>query len=217
MLSTIAGSTAALLSSLDNSGGCRVTISVSKTPATLIAVILLVAAFSSLAVAQTIDLSAVKGQVLDPQGKAIAGADVTLNNAQSGLTKSAKTDQNGEFSFRGLPITDNYTVKVQASGFQSAEQPKIVLRANQAAIVNFTMTVSGEKTQVTVYGTPGSVTVDTDQITTRFDVQKIENTPILNRKILDAAQLRLRFCSIVATKSASKSGAIPKHLFMGKP
>ena len=34
-----------------------------------------------------------------------------------------------------------------------------------------------------MYGTPGSVTVDTDQVTTRFDVQKIESTPILNRKI----------------------------------
>ncbi len=36
--------------------------------------------------------------------------------------------------------------------------------------------------------------------------------PLLNRKILDVAQLRLRFCSIFATKSVSKSGAIPKRL-----
>ncbi len=141
------------------------------------------ATFTSLVVAQTIDLSAVKGQVLDPQGKAIAGADVTLNNTATGLTKSAKTDQAGEYSFRGLPIADNYVVKVNASGFKEAQHGNIVLRANQAAVVDFTMAVSGEQTQVTVYGTPGSVTVDTDQVTTRFDVQKIESTPILNRKI----------------------------------
>ena len=74
-------------------------------------------------------------------------------------------------------------VKVESSGFTPAQQQNIVLRANQAAVVNFTMAVSGAQTQVTVYGTPGSVTVDSDKVTTRFDVQKIENTPILNRKI----------------------------------
>jgi hypothetical protein len=42
--------------------------------------------------------------------------------------------------------------------------------------------------------------------------------PLLNRKILDVALLRLRFCSILATKSASKSGAIPsKGVFTDKP
>jgi hypothetical protein len=40
--------------------------------------------------------------------------------------------------------------------------------------------------------------------------------PLLNRKILDVAQLRLRFCSIFATKSASKSGAIPNRLIYGQ-
>jgi outer membrane receptor protein involved in Fe transport len=148
----------------------------------LLAAIFLLAAVTS-SLAQTIDLSAVTGRVLDPQGKSIAGANVTLNNTGTGLTKSAKTDSGGDYKFAGLPITDNYVVKVEASGFTSAQQQNIVLRANQAAVVDFTMAVSGAKTQVTVYGTPGSVTVDSDKVTTRFDVQKIENTPILNRKI----------------------------------
>ena len=137
----------------------------------------------SISMAQTIDLSAVTGRVLDPQGKSIAGADVTLNNTATGLTKTAKTDSNGDYRFAALPITDNYVVKVDATGFANAQQQGIVLRANQAAVVNFTMAVAGAQTQVVVYGTPGSVTVDSAQVSTRFDVQKIENTPILNRKI----------------------------------
>jgi len=125
----------------------------------------------------------VKGRILDPQGKSVVGADVTVSNAPTGFTKSTKTNQDGDYSFAGLLITDNYSVKVQASGFKPADQQNIVLRANQAAVVNFTLTVSGEQSQITVFGTPGSVTVDNDQVTTRFDVQKIESTPILNRKI----------------------------------
>ncbi len=157
-------------------------ISSSKLGSSLLAAFFL-AVFATAVVAQTIDLSAVKGRVVDPQGKSIAGADVTLNNTATGLNKSAKTNQDGDYAFAGLPITDNYVVKVQATGFKPAEQQNIVLRANQAAVVNFTMAISGEQTQVTVYGTPGSVTVDSDQVTTRFDVEKIESTPILNRKI----------------------------------
>lgn len=172
------------MSSLERLGGLSiVSTGTSRAFCSLGAAIFLLAAFSISSIAQTIDLSAVTGRVLDPQGKAIAGADVTLNNAATGLTKSAKTDANGDYKFAGLPITDNYSVKAEASGFTSAEHQGIVLRANQAAVVNFTMAVSGAQTQVTVYGTPGSVTVDSDKVTTRFDVQKIEDTPILNRKI----------------------------------
>ena len=40
--------------------------------------------------------------------------------------------------------------------------------------------------------------------------------PLLNRKILNVAQLRLRFCSILATKSISNPGAIPKRLIYGQ-
>jgi outer membrane receptor protein involved in Fe transport len=160
-----------------------VPIRASRLFSLLLAAILIAFAFSGAVVAQTIDLSAVKGRVLDPQGKSIAGAEVTLRNADTGLTKAAKTNQEGDYSFAGLPINDNYSVKTQVSGFKPAEQQNIVLRANQAAVVNFTLDVSGEQSQITVYGTPGSVTVDNDQVTTRFDVQKIEETPILNRKI----------------------------------
>jgi hypothetical protein len=39
--------------------------------------------------------------------------------------------------------------------------------------------------------------------------------PLLNRKILNVALLRLRFCSIVTAISSSKSGAIPEKLICG--
>ena len=158
-------------------------IRLSKLFCSILAAIFFAAVFSSSLVSQTIDLSAVRGRVIDPQGKSIAGANVTLKNPDIGLSKSAKTNQQGDFAFTGLPVNDDYSVKVEAAGFSAAEQRKVDLRANQAAVVNFSLTVSGEQAQVTVYGTPGSLTVDSDRVTTSFDLQKIEDTPILNRKI----------------------------------
>jgi len=40
--------------------------------------------------------------------------------------------------------------------------------------------------------------------------------PLLNRKILGLGLLRLRFCSIFATKAVSKPGAIRKRLICGQ-
>jgi outer membrane receptor protein involved in Fe transport len=133
--------------------------------------------------AQTRDLSAVKGQVSDPHGKTVQGATVTLTNSTIGLERTTQTDSSGYFTFGGLPIMSNYDVEVKASGFSDAHEQGIVLRAGQSAVINVTLSVSGEPTQVTVFGTPGSVDVDTDQVTNRFDTQKIEVTPILNRKV----------------------------------
>jgi hypothetical protein len=134
-------------------------------------------------VAQTRDLSAITGQVFDPQNKMIADAQVTLTNPAIGMNRTVKTDGNGYFSFGGLPITSGYSVQVQATGFKTAQEQNIVLGAGQSAVVNLTLGVSGESTQITVYGTPGSLNVSSDQVTNRFDGQKIESTPILNRKV----------------------------------
>ena len=139
--------------------------------------------FSTCVPAQTRDLSAITGQVLDPQNKAVVGAEVTLTNPAIGLTRSVKTDGSGNYSFSGLSITSGYGVKVQYTGFTPAEHQNIVLVAGQAAVVNLTLSVSAQATQVTVYGTPGSLIVDSDQVVTRLDTQKIESTPIINRKV----------------------------------
>ena len=153
-----------------------------KSSLCFLSVVLLVSLSTSL-LAQTRSLSVVRGRVLDPQGKSVAGADVALTNSDIGLSKSTKTDDSGDFVFTGLPVTDNYALKVQASGFKPAEQQNIELRAGQSATVNLTLSVSGEQTQITVFGTPQSINVDNDQVTTRFDVEKIESTPIVNRKV----------------------------------
>lgn len=133
--------------------------------------------------AQTRDLSAIKGQIVDPQGKAVQGATVTLTNATIGLDRTAQTDSSGYFTFGGLPITANYNLEVKATGFSDAHEQGILLRAGQSAVINLTLSVSGQPTQITVFGTPGTVNVDTDQVTNRFDTQKMETTPILNRKV----------------------------------
>ncbi|MGC2108881.1 MAG: TonB-dependent receptor [Candidatus Korobacteraceae bacterium] len=119
----------------------------------------------------------------DQQSQAIAGASVTLRNPSTAFERTAKTDASGNYSFIGIPLTGQYVLTVNASQFKEAQQSDISLRAAGTAIFDFTLTVSGEKTQVNVYGTTGTVPTESNQVSTRLSQEKIEDTPVFERKI----------------------------------
>lgn len=161
-----------------------------KNALTVFAVLItLFLAMSASTFAQTRDLGAIKGQVRDAQGGAVAGADVKLENPATGFERSTKTGTQGEFDFSGLPLTGLYRLTVTAQNFALAERKEIQLRASETATFDFTLNVAGQQAQITVYGTTSGVNVDSTQISDRLDLDKIENTPILSNKLTALALL----------------------------
>ena len=132
--------------------------------------------------AQT-DLGAVQGHVQDQQNKAIAGATVKLHNPSTAFERTVQTDSSGNYSFIGVPLTGSYVVTVTAPQFQQAEQKDIYLRAGGTAVFDFNLDVSAGKTEVNVYGTTGTVATESNQVSTRLSQEKIEDTPVFERKI----------------------------------
>jgi outer membrane receptor for ferrienterochelin and colicins len=63
----------------------------------------------------------IKGQVTDPADKAVAGATVILVNQDTGLERTAATDQEGKFVFGGLG-SGVYKAIVTAQGFARMEK-----------------------------------------------------------------------------------------------
>src|SRR5947209_980253 len=58
------------------------------------------------------------GTVTDSSGAAIAGATVTVKNADTGLTRTVITTDDGSYAAPELPI-GNYNVSVEKSGFKT--------------------------------------------------------------------------------------------------
>ncbi len=145
--------------------------------------VLFAASWSSTYLAAQTDLGAVQGHVQDQQNKAIAGASVTLRNPSTAFDTTVQTDASGNYSFIGVPLTGSYVLTVNAPQFKQAEQKDIYLRAGGTAVFDFNLTVSGEKTQVNVYGTTGTVPTESNQVSTRLSQEKIEDTPVFERKI----------------------------------
>lgn len=64
--------------------------------------------------------SNVQGFVLDPSSAVVAGAAVSLRNADTGVQNATKTGDGGNYRFSSLP-PGNYVMSVEASGFKKTE------------------------------------------------------------------------------------------------
>jgi TonB family protein len=67
------------------------------------------------------------GKVTDPSGAVVANATITVINIETGLTRTVKTNEVGEYVAGGLHV-GTYTIKAQATGFSVTEKTGIVLQ-----------------------------------------------------------------------------------------
>jgi hypothetical protein len=60
------------------------------------------------------------GQVTDPSGAVVSGANVFLKNENGGVIAQTRTDSNGQYSFDGI-AAGNYRVEIEGAGFKKNE------------------------------------------------------------------------------------------------
>jgi hypothetical protein len=91
----------------------------------------------------------IRGTVTDPSGAVIRGATVTARQTETGLSRTATTDRNGNYVLLELPV-GYYRVQVAAKGFQEYVQDGITLNVNETAAVPARLAIGSEKEQVLV-------------------------------------------------------------------
>src|SRR5438034_3150455 len=83
------------------------------------AIVLMLLICASFASAQTATGSA-NGNITDPTGAVVPGANVKLTNDATHLETSSKTNERGYYIFVGVQ-PGTYTLKVEMPGFRSVE------------------------------------------------------------------------------------------------
>src|SRR3984885_12692895 len=109
----------------------------------------LIALLTSLNVVGQQITGSIRGTVLDPSGAIVQAATVTAKQIETGLTRIAATDRQGEYVLVELPI-GHYQLEVQAKGFQTYLQQGISLDVNQTATVDIQLKLGSETQQVEV-------------------------------------------------------------------
>ncbi|HBE83840.1 MAG TPA: hypothetical protein DDW24_13840, partial [Blastocatellia bacterium] len=91
----------------------------------------------------------ISGTVSDQAGAVVAGATVSIKNAETGFARTATSGSDGRFSFTNIP-TGPYELTVEAGNFAKLVQTGIQLVVNQNAVVNPSLKPGGVEEVVTV-------------------------------------------------------------------
>src|SRR5438093_5054402 len=91
------------------------------------------------------------GTVKDAQGAVVPGATVTATNEGTKYSRSAVTDEAGEYALRLLPI-GHYALVVTIPGFKTFSQTGIVLEVGRNARVDATIDLGTVEESLTVVG-----------------------------------------------------------------
>ncbi|WP_263379777.1 TonB-dependent receptor [Granulicella paludicola] len=133
----------------------------------------LLAASSALA-QQT--LGGITGTVVDPQGSAIPGANVTVISDDTKLSRSATSNGQGTYSLNDLPI-GKYTVTVTMQGFSAVKFPGILVQADRTDTLPVQLAIGAATDSVTVDFNPLLNAVDTTNGYV-LDKEQIQSIPL---------------------------------------
>ena len=104
-------------------------------------------------------LGSLSGSVQDPDGAAVAGAQVALDRPDGSQVAHLVSDGSGTFRFRNVP-PGRYVVDVQQTGFRD-DQVNVVAGGTRTPL-KIVLTIAGVQEQVTVAASDTSAQVSTD-------------------------------------------------------
>jgi hypothetical protein len=155
---------------------------------TLLLVLMLTARVDFVFGQASVSNAEIRGQVTDQNGAAVAGATVTVNDANKGTTRSVNTDENGSYVILALqPST--YNLKVEAAGFASKTLNDVKLDVGQVASIPVVLGVGAVQDVVDVTANAQVVEVERTQQSSVIGEVQIDNLPINRRSYLDFALL----------------------------
>ncbi len=128
------------------------------------------------------------GTVTDPSGAAVANAKVTLTNVETGVSKQFTTNDSGQYTAIDIHI-GHYDVKVETSGFKTAERKGMILQVGDRQRADFQLAVGGSQEMVTVEANTIAVQADTGEVSNVITGQQIEGLSINGRGIYQLAAL----------------------------
>jgi hypothetical protein len=127
-----------------------------------------------------VSTATLKGMITDPNGAVVAGASVTAKNLATGITRTAKSNEEGGYQ---IPLLQpgQYELKVEAAGFETKVASPIELTVGQILVYNVEMRIGGVATEVVVTADTPIIEVERTQQANTIDVRQIENLPNIGR------------------------------------
>ncbi|MEW6128823.1 MAG: TonB-dependent receptor [Acidobacteriota bacterium] len=158
-----------------------------KRPVCLLLTVLLLAATIP---AQT-GTSSVRGSVLDQQGKAVAGATVTLRSAETNFTRTTTSQENGGYVFDLVP-PGTYRIETEAAGFKKSVIEAVKALVDKPTNVDIGLEIGNITEAVTISAGSAEIFLNKQDATigNNFVSQQITQLPLESRNIVQLLSLQ---------------------------
>lgn len=128
-------------------------------------------------------VTSLNGTVSDPANAVVPNVDITLTNAQTGLTRATKSDAQGRYTIPDL-TPGTYRLNAKASGFAEAVINNIELLVNQPATVLVRLEIGATATTVAVEAEAAQVNTVDASIGNVINNEAITELPSYARNIV---------------------------------
>jgi len=148
----------------------------------------------------------ISGTIKDETGGVLPGVGVVVTNHETGLTRTAVTDDNGYFTVPGL-APGRYETRARLQGFTTVVQTDIVLEVAQQAALNLVLKLGAASETIIVTGERPLVDVRTSALSAVVTEKTIEELPLNGRNYITLATLQpgiVQFTEKLSTSAAER-------------
>src|SRR5580704_317938 len=132
--------------------------------------------------------STMYGQVTDATGAAVPGAQVSVSNTDTNLTRTLETNSAGEYRIELLPV-GSYRVEITKPGFKKVVLEGIVLQVNVPGRVDATMQLGNVSETITVTESVPLINTTSPELGRTIENAEIKNLPLVNRNAYQLLEL----------------------------
>ena len=133
--------------------------------------------------------SAIKGQVVGPQGNAAAGTKITITHVPSGTTKSAVVNESGQFVAKGLRVGGPYNIVVDSDKFKDTELSNVFLTLGETYPINVSLEQPRIYETIEITGRIVKYNYGSNSPASHFNLKDIEVAPTVNRDLKDVIRV----------------------------
>src|SRR6476660_4100010 len=154
----------------------------------------------------------ISGTVKDQTGAVLPGVDVTATRTDTGVQRTAVTNETGSYVLANLPLGP-YRVEAALPGFRTYVQTGIVLQVNSNPVINPTLEVGQVTEQVEVQANAAMVETRNVGVGQVIENQRILELPLGGRRVIDL--ITLSGAAVQTVQSATdKARSMPGSVAM---
>src|SRR6202022_2624410 len=161
--------------------------------------------FAAVAAHSQVTGATLAGTVTDPSGATVPGAQISVKNNATGVTREVTSDSSGLYTVANV-IPGDYEVRVSAKGFSTAKHSGVSLAVGQQQQLNFSLKVGETSQTVEVTGAAPQIELTSSALTGQVESETVRELPLNGRDWTSLAPLQPGVNKIETQVSYSDSG-----------